>query len=104
MKNAQDGVNISILGKEFMVACPESERAALTAAARYLDGKMREIQDSGRVIGTERCAVMAALNIANELLDLRRRADGVPADLEQKLLSLKGKIDAALHETVHAGD
>ena len=98
MKVAQGGVNISILGKDLMVACPDSERTALIAAARYLDEKMREIQDGGKVIGTERCAVMAALNLANELLVLRKQISGVPADVEHRLKSLRGKIDAALHE------
>jgi cell division protein ZapA len=98
MKNSQGGVNITILGKEFMVACPDEERAALSAAARYLDEQMRRIQESGRVIGTERCAVMAALNIANELLALRRSASGLPPDLDARIQSLHGKIDAALSE------
>jgi len=98
VKTSQGGVNISILGKDLMVACPDSERTALIAAARYLDEKMREIQESGKVIGTERCAVMAALNLANELLELRRKPTGVPTDVEHRLKFLQGKIDAALHE------
>lgn len=86
------------MGKEFMVACPEGERDALAAAASFLDRKMREIQDSGKVIGTERCAIMAALNIANDLLDLRKQGSMAP-DVNQKLRFLQTKIDAALrHE------
>ncbi|MDA8364360.1 MAG: cell division protein ZapA [Gammaproteobacteria bacterium] len=100
MKAAQGGVNISILGKDLMVSCPESERSALIAAARYLDEKMREVQDGGKVIGTERCAVMAALNLANELLELRKQAAGIPADIDRRLQFLRGKIDAALHEEI----
>ncbi len=96
MKTITSGVNISILGKEFMVACPENERAALSEAARLLDGKMREIHDSGKVIGTERCAVMAALNIANELLQVRKQQSTLPPDMDQKLRFLQGKIDAVL--------
>ncbi len=93
-----DGVTVSIMGKEFMVACPEGEREALVAAATFLDRKMREIQESGKVIGTERCAIMAALNIANDLLDLRRRGTTTP-DVDQKLRFLQTKIDAVLrHE------
>jgi cell division protein ZapA len=95
MKDAPEGVSVSILGKEFMVACPDNERAALLAAAHHLDGKMREIQASGKVIGTERCAIMAALNIANELLELRAQG-GVPADVNQRLKFLQTKIDDAL--------
>lgn len=100
MKSVASSVNISILGKEFMVACPEDERTALTEAARLLDSKMREIHDSGKVIGTERCAVMAALNIANELLQARKLSSGLPPDMDQKLRLLQGKIDAALQGTV----
>jgi cell division protein ZapA len=95
MKESHDAVNVSILGKEFVVACPESERAALVAAAGYLDKKMREIQASGKVIGGERAAVMAALNIAHELLDLRNRS-GMSVDTVQKIKFLQTKIDAAL--------
>lgn len=98
MKAAPGGVTISILGKEFMVACPDGEREALSAAARHLDGRMREIQDSGKVIGAERCAVMAALNLTNELLQLRQRVNGVPAELDTRLSALSGKIEAVLQE------
>lgn len=92
-----DGVTVSIMGKEFMVACPEGEREALVAAATFLDRKMREIQESGKVIGTERCAIMAALNIANDLLDLRKRGTTTP-DVDQKLRFLQTKIDAVLRQ------
>jgi cell division protein ZapA len=98
MKSTASGVNISILGKEFMVACPDDERAALLEAARMLDGKMRAIQDSGKVIGTERCAVMAALNMANELLEIRTRQAHVSPDMAERLQFLQGKIDNALRD------
>ena len=78
-----------------MIACPDDERDALLAAANYLDKKMREIHGTGKVIGTERCAIMAGLNIANELLDLRGRG-GMSPDALQKLRFLQTKIDAAL--------
>jgi cell division protein ZapA len=61
-------VTVTILGKEFMVACPEDERAALVAAASYLDKKMREIRTSGKVIGTERTAHGRAQHRANSRL------------------------------------
>ena len=96
MKETRDGVTVTILGKEFIVACPENERAALVAAAGYLDKKMREIQTSGKVMGTERTAIMAALNIAHELLELRERG-GMAVDTVQKIKFLQNKIDAALH-------
>ncbi len=100
MKGAANSVTISILGKEFMVACPDDERNALLDAARLLDGKMREIQDSGKVIGSERCAIMTALNLANELLLLRKQQTHLPPDMDQKLKFLQGKIDAVLHDEI----
>ena len=98
MKSAPGGVTISILGKELMVACPDDERESLAAAARYLDQRMREIQDSGKVIGAERCAVMAALNLTNELLQLRQQFNGVPAGIDARLRALHGRIEAVLRE------
>ena len=98
MKSAPGGVTITILGKELMVACPDDERESLSAAARYLDQRMREIQDSGKVIGAERCAVMAALNLTNELLQLRQQFNGVPAGFEARLQALHGRIEAVLQE------
>ena len=96
MKTMPEGITVNIMGKEFMVACPDGEREALVAAASFLDHKMREIQESGKVIGTERCAIMAALNITNDLLDLRKRGTTTP-DVDQKLRFLQTKIDAVLH-------
>jgi cell division protein ZapA len=98
VKSAPGGVTISILGKELMVACPDDERESLAAAARYLDQRMREIQDSGKVIGAERCAVMAALNLTNELLQLRQQASDVPAGIDARLQALHGRIEAVLKE------
>ncbi len=102
MKAVNGGVNVSILGKEFMVACPEEERLALHAAAKYLDSKMREIQEGGRVIGAERCAIMAALNIANELLELRQQTNGAAPELDKKLKFLHNKINQVLSEDLGA--
>ena len=67
-------LDVSILGRSFKIACKESEREDLGEAVTFLDGRMREIRDAGKVTGGERIAVMAALNIANELLRERRSA------------------------------
>ncbi|SMF96425.1 cell division protein ZapA [Methylomagnum ishizawai] len=67
-------IKVQILGKEYPISCPEEEQHDLLLAARYLDEKMRQIRNTGRVIGTERIAVMAALNIAHELLQAHRRS------------------------------
>jgi cell division protein ZapA len=95
MKELSDGVTVTILGKEFRVACPDDERQALIAAADYLERKLREIQASGKVIGSERTAIITALNITNELLELRR-SGGLSEDATQKVRLLRNKIDAVL--------
>jgi cell division protein ZapA len=95
MKETGDAATVTILGKEFMVACPEDQRNELFAAARLLDSRMREIQSSGKVIGSERCAIMAALNIAAELLTLKS-GGSVPGEFNERLRQLQSKIDFAL--------
>lgn len=65
-------LEVAILGREFKVACKESERAELIEAVAFLDRRMREIRDAGKVSGTDRIALMAALNIAHELLRMRK--------------------------------
>lgn len=95
MQPTNQGVNVTILGKQFMVACPEEQQESLAAAARYLDKQMREIQKSGKVIGAERCAIMAALNIANDLLQAQK-SGGLDNNAAERLRSLHSKIDAAL--------
>ncbi len=73
MSESTTPVKVQILGKEYPVSCAADEQHELLLAARYLDEKTREIRDGGRIIGTERIAVMAALNIAHELLQLKQR-------------------------------
>jgi cell division protein ZapA len=89
-------VPVRILGKEYMIACAADEMDELLESARLLDRKMREIRDSGKVIGTERIAVMTALNMAHELVkcgSTKRLAD--PA-LQERLLALQERIDNVL--------
>lgn len=66
--NEKTPIKVHLLGKEYPINCPQNEETDLLIAARYLDEKMRQIRDTGRVHGTERIAVMAALNIAHELI------------------------------------
>jgi cell division protein ZapA len=98
MKSENSGINVSILGKEFMVACPEGEKAALKAAARFVDERMREIQSSGKVIGIDRVAIMAALNIAGELLAQRGEGGLLPAQADERIVRLCERIDVALSQ------
>ncbi len=66
--SADKGMTIQILGKEFRVACPEGEEKQLQASVDFLNRRMREVRDTGKIVGNERIAVMAALNIAHEFL------------------------------------
>ena len=91
------GINISIMGREFSVACPPEEQEDLMDAARYLDKNMNEIQKTGKIIGAERCAVMAALNITNDLLQLRRATAGQER-VQERLNSLQERIDEVLKD------
>ena len=88
-------VTVRILDKEFHVACPPEEREDLLLAAAFLNGKMREIRDQGKGAGAERVAIIAALNIANELVKLKGRGEreGV---VGVRLKNLREKVDAAL--------
>ena len=61
-------LQVNVIGREFRVACPENEQKELLEAVDYLNKKMDEIRDGGKVVGVERIAIMAALNIAHELL------------------------------------
>lgn len=88
-------VTVSILDKEYRVACAEDERAELQASARLLHERMSRIRASGSVIGLERIAVMAALNIAHELIQAKAELTRVP--LEQEMLDrLQEKVQSAL--------
>ena len=79
------------------MVCDEDQQDALSQAAIHLDRTMRDIQKGGKVIGIERCAIMAALNITHELLDLRERS-GADSDVGGRLRELQEKIDAAMQE------
>ena len=89
-------VSVRILEKEYHVACPAEERAALLDSAEYLNRKMREIRDSGKVVGLDRIAVMAALNITNDLLMSRGRDEGVETDLAVRLKMMRERVESAL--------
>lgn len=92
-------VVIHLLDKEYRVSCPAEEQEALTLSASYLGKKMKEIRDSGKVIGTDRIAVMAALNISHELLKMRSENASQNDALGTRIRSLQNKVDAALHDS-----
>ena len=91
-------VSVRLLDREYQVACPAEERSDLLDSAEYLDAKMREVRDSGKVVGVDRIAVISALNIANELIKMRRNGSSVDADLGAKLQRLRERVEAALEK------
>jgi cell division protein ZapA len=92
-------ISITILDKEYKVACPVGEQTALLASAKYLDDKMREVRDSGSILGSERIAVITALNIANDLLSGRAAKNDISEDLSPRLKNLETKISQALDQS-----
>ena len=96
MKN-QDSLSINILDKEYRVACPPGEQESLQASANELNKKLNEIKRKGAVIGTERIAIMAALNLCHEMLT-GRTLQTEHADLNTRIESLSDKIDDSIRE------
>ena len=94
--SSSSSVTVHILDKEYSIMCPQEERSNLVSAARYLDGKMREIRSSGKVIGADRIAVMAALNITHDLLHKKQRLDQQADETRDCVRDLLGRVDKAL--------
>ena len=91
------GLDVTIMGREFRVACPQDEQQALLDSVAYLDKKMREIRDAGKVIGVERIAIMAALNIAHEFLGTRMAGGGFDiGEYKRRMNSMQAQIDQAM--------
>src|SRR5512142_1914712 len=93
-------VSVNILDREFLIGCTAEEKPGLIAAASYLDAKMREIRNSARAAGVDRIAVMAALNIAHELIQLRQHNESDSGALAQHLQMLRAKLDGVLAASV----
>jgi cell division protein ZapA len=89
-------VTVRILEKEYHVACPASEKADLMASAELLNGKMREIRDGGKVVGLDRVAVMAALNLANELLKMQGQDEELKDIVGLRIKAMRQRLDDAL--------
>ena len=92
-------VTVKILDKDYQVACPEDQESQLVVSSRYLDKQMRSIRDTGKVIGLERIAVMAALNISYELLQASENSgDAEDAPDGDSVNRLNRKLDDALYQ------
>ncbi|GAB6043260.1 cell division protein ZapA [Endothiovibrio diazotrophicus] len=91
-------VNVKILDKEYQVACPEEERAGLVASAEHLNQRMLEIRRSGKVFGADRIAVMAALNLAHELLQSKGGVEELDRRVSERLKALEDRVGKTLIE------
>jgi cell division protein ZapA len=97
MNSKPKPLDISIMGRTYKVSCSEAEREALLSAVAYLDRKMTEIKSAGRVASAERIAVMAALNIAHELLSSKSGAGSFDIEgLRRRMAAMEATLDQAL--------
>jgi len=97
MNQKSKTLDVTIMGRTYKVACSDDERNALLSAVAYLDRKMTEIKSAGRVASAERIAVMAALNIAHELLSSRNTASGFDIEgLRRRMAAMEATLDQAL--------
>jgi len=96
MSQDQARVSVRIMEKEYVVACPYDERSALLDAAEFLNVRMREIRDTGKVVGLDRIAVMAALNLAHEFLKTKDRESKVDNGAGSRVRALRERVESAL--------
>jgi len=89
-------INVTILDKEYLIACEEHEKEQLHSAVDYLNEKLLEMKNNGGVIGSERIAVMTALNIASEMLAYKNAKEDYTSEIGKTVQRLQGKINEAL--------
>lgn len=99
MKESTLPVTVNIFGKEYKIACSKGEREDLLNSAQQLDQQMLEIRDTGKVVGTDRIAVLAALNFAHELKSAQKESDYVDRGLSTHLVALRHKIESVLNKS-----
>ena len=96
MSDNQARVSVRILEKEYHITCPVEERSDLLDSAEFLNAKMREIRDSGKVVGLDRIAVMVALNLANDLLKQKSREVKLEGEVGSRVKVLRERAESAL--------
>jgi cell division protein ZapA len=99
VSKSPEPVAVNILGKEYRIACEPGTESELISAARFLDSRMREVRGSGKVIGTDRIAVMVSLNLAHELLQEKSEKDSAASSANKRLRALRERIEIALNDT-----
>jgi cell division protein ZapA len=101
MKQEQVPVTVRILDKEYVIACLPDEQDGLLGSARLLDRRMREVRQSGRVVGSDRIAVLAALNLTYELMTQRNQLQKSAAGMIERLQRLEERIERSLVGETH---
>jgi cell division protein ZapA len=96
MSESAKTVEVNLLGRTYRVTCEEHERESLMQAVAYLDAKMNEIRKVGKVMGAERIAVMAALNVAHELLSVKLGGGFDIGQAKRRISAIESQLDAAL--------
>ena len=95
----KNAVTINVLGREFRVGCPENEQKQLLASVEYLNRRIKEVRDTGRAVGNERIAIMAALNIAHESMSKNGAGSGgslEAAAIRRRITAMQETLEAAL--------
>ncbi len=100
MTTEKIATTVHILDEDYLINCPVSEQAALISAARHLDKHMRDIRDSGKVLGVERIAVMAGLTIAHEMINSDTHNILLDPDTQDQINAMLKQLDGALQDTV----
>jgi cell division protein ZapA len=98
MTQQQAQVSVRIMEKEYVIACPYEERTALLDTAEFLNRRMREVRDSGKVVGLDRIAVMVALNLANELMRLKNHDAKLENDATGRVRALRERVEGAIEK------
>ena len=99
MSNEATSTTIQLLEHEYRIICPKEERETLLAAADYLNSKMLEIRNAGRLTSMERIAIMAALNVCHELLCCRWEATELSDFINGQVQELVNKVETALSKS-----
>ena len=96
MSSNLTSVTVRILDKDYQVACPPEEKVALLKSAEHLNARMKEIRDTGKVVGLDRMAVMVALNLANDLLKIEDAVNEVDTEVTERVRRMRARMDDAL--------
>jgi len=100
MTDTTISATIEILGKPYSIKCPESELQSLQQAAEYLNQKMVEVQESGKAINLERIAIITALNVTYQLLQLDQQKSTLMTKINQRISHIQDKLDTAINKAM----